>query len=99
MSVEQNDQQEGLLYKGKPLLRKGSQIYYGNKDDKYIIFMQIQDSTKIMDLDISTNILVQLQTNEPLGKEKVIKKAEREGLYAALDLGEFWLSEELEEEK
>lgn len=99
MSVEKKDSLEGLIYKGKPLLRKGKQIYYGNKDDKYIIFMQVQDSTKIIDLDISTNILVQLQTNEALGRERVIKKAEREGLYAALDLGEFWLSEALEEEK
>lgn len=90
---------EGLIYKGKPLLRKDNQIYYGNKDDKYIIYMQVQDSTKILDLNISTNILVQLQTNVPLGKEKVLKKAERDGLYSALDLGEFWLNEAIEDEK
>ena len=88
---------EGLTYKGKPLLRNGNKIYYGNPDDKYIIYMQIQETTKIMDLDIGTEIVVQLQTNKAPGSEKVIKSAERDGLYAALDLGEFWLAEALEE--
>lgn len=88
---------EGLTYKGKPLLRNGNKIYYGNPDDKYIIYMQIQETTKIMDLDIGTEIVVQLQTNKAPGLEKVIKSAERDGLYAALDLGEFWLAEALEE--
>ena len=88
---------EGLTDKGKPLLRNGNKIYYGNPDDKYIIYMQIQESTKIMDLDIGTEIVVQLQTNKAPGLEKVIKSAERDGLYAALDLGEFWLAEALEE--
>ncbi len=88
---------EGLMYKGKPLLRSGNKIYYGNPDDKYIVFMQIQETTKIMDLDISTEIAVQLQTNKAPGFEKVIKSAERDSLYEALDLGEFWLTEALEE--
>ncbi len=98
MAEKKKDTSKGLRYKGKPLVRKGNHIYYGNKDDKYLIFMQVRESTKIIDLDVSTNILVQLQTNDPPGKEKVIKKAERDGLYAALDLGEFWLNEALEED-
>ena len=87
-----------LMYKEKPLLRRGNMIYYGNPDDEYIVMLQIQETTKILDLDISTLITVNLQTNTIPGKERVIKTAEREGLFSELDLGEYWLSEQLGEE-
>lgn len=87
-----------LTYKGKPLMRKGKQIYYGNADDKYRVYLEVEDETELLGLNISTSVSVQLQTNDVPGKEKVIKKAERDGLYAALDLGEFWLTEILAEE-
>lgn len=87
-----------LTYKGKPLMRKGRKIYYGNTNDKYRVFLEIDDDTEILGLSIATHVNVQLQTNEIPGKEKVIKKAERDGLYAALDLGEFWLTDILAEE-
>ncbi|MDD3766283.1 MAG: hypothetical protein PHF89_03710 [Eubacteriales bacterium] len=95
---KKKDEKKFLQYKGKPLVRKGTQIYYGNHDDKYIISMLVKSSTRIIDLDVSTRIEVKLQTNEAPGKEKVIKKAEREGIYSALDLGEFWLQEALAED-
>lgn len=101
MPIKKNKEpevKEGLLYKGKPLLRRGSLLYYGNADDKYIVSMQINESTQLIDLDIATNITVQLQTNEIPGKERVLKSAERDGLYEALDLGAFWLEEALSEE-
>lgn len=87
-----------LTYKGKPLMRKGKQIYYGNTDDKYRVYLEVEDETELLGLNIATNVTVQLQTNDVPGKEKIIKKAERDGLYAALDLGEFWLTEILAEE-
>ena len=37
-----------LMYKDKPLVRKGNTIYYGNMSDKYVIMFQIL-STKDMD--------------------------------------------------
>lgn len=87
-----------LTYKDRPLIRRGNLLYYGNHDDKYIVALTIQESTNLIDLDIATNVLVALQTNEAPGKERIIKKAERDGLYAALDLGEYWLTEILSEE-
>jgi len=99
MPAKKKDVESGLEYKGKPLLRRGNLIYYGNADDKYIITLLVQDAKKIMDLDVATNVLIQLQTNEIPGREKIIKKAERDGLYSALDLAEFWLEDALSEEK
>ena len=91
-------EQNILTYKGKPLMRKGDEIYYGAAEDAYRVYLEIDEKTELMGLDISTHIVVKLQTNDAPGKEKVIKQAEREGLYAALDLGEYWLTDALSEE-
>ena len=85
-----------LMYKEKPLQRKDNLIYYGNEEDDYIIMLQIEKTKNLDDLEISGKINVVLQTNEAPGREKVIKKAERNGLYEALDLGSFWLEDVLE---
>ena len=92
-------EKEYLTYKGKPLVRRGNLIYYGNHEDKYIVTLNITDTTNLIDLDIATNVVVTLQTNDVPGKEKVLNKAEREGLYDALDLGEYWLTDKLSEEE
>ena len=96
--ADKANEQKILTYKGKPLMRKGNEIYYGNVDDKYRIYIEIDENTDIMGLDIATHVNVQLQTNEAPGKAKLIRKAERDGLYAALDLGEYWLTDILSEE-
>lgn len=96
--AEKENEKKILTYKGKPLMRKGKQIYYGNTDDKYRVYLEVEEDTEILGLNIATHVSVQLQTNDLPGREKVIKKAERDGLYAALDLGEFWLTDILSEE-
>ena len=30
-----------LTYKGKPLVRKGNEIYYGNMTDPYVLYLQV----------------------------------------------------------
>ena len=80
-----------LQYKGKPLVRRGNMIYYGNPSDKYIILMIVNDSKKVDDLEVSTSVTIQLQ--ESGESAKLIKKAEREGMYAAMDIAEYWLEE------
>jgi len=86
-----------LTYKSKPLQRKDNLLYYGNIDDENIIVMQILNSKKENDLEISGAVAVALQTNTVPGKEKILKTAQRDGLFAALDLAEFWLTESLGE--
>lgn len=96
--AEKANEQKILTYKGKPLMRKGNDIYYGNVDDKYRVHLEIDENTDLMGLEIATHVNVMLQSNDAPGKEKVIKKAERDGLYAALDLGEYWLTDILSED-
>jgi hypothetical protein len=84
-----------FLYKGKPLVRRGNMIYYGDPKDRYIILFIIKSAKRVEDLDVSTSVTIQLQTNDT-NKPKVIKQAEREGLYAAMDIAEYWLMDALE---
>lgn len=84
-----------LLYKGKPLIRRGNMVYYGDPQEKYMIVMIITASTKKKDLEVTTGVTIQLMYNDGK-KEKMIKQAEREGMYAAMDIAEYWLDDALE---
>lgn len=86
-----------LMYKGRPIVRRNNVIYYGFLDDKFLVQMVVQETEKIMDTEIASKVSVQLQTNNTKlqGKERMIKKSEREGLFAALDLGAVWLEDAL----
>lgn len=90
---------KGLTYKGKLLARKGNIIYYGNPEDDYIIMMNITNTEEKEGYEITSKVTVSLQTNTGGIKEKIIKKVEREGLFKALDIAEFWLFDALETEE
>jgi hypothetical protein len=87
----------GLSYKGRPLRRKDNLIYYGDMSEKYIIMYQILSTKKVGDLDVATRVGIQLQLTaaDLKGRDRVIKKAEKSSLYAAMDLGSIWLERQL----
>ena len=82
-----------LMYKDKPLVRKGNTIYYGNMSDPYVVLLQIVSSKKVNDLDVADKVTVQLLTTDPDArpKDRIIKKSEKKGLYQAMDIGSIWL--------
>ncbi len=86
-----------LTYKGRPLRRKDSLIYYGSMAEKYIIMLQILDSRKNQDLDVASKVSVQLQLTDPdlKSRDRVVKKTEKESLYAAMDVASVWLERAL----
>lgn len=85
-----------LMYKGKPLIRCGDRIYYGNLQDKYILALDITESEDVKDAKRSTKVKIQLMDNSgELGKGQVFRKAERDNLYKAIDIGEWWLHDAL----
>ena len=92
-------EQKLLNYRGFPLLRQGNLIYYGNITDKFIIMIQIMDTTKVKDIEQSTKVLVQLQFSDPnvRSRSRVVKKSEKKGLYEAMDLASVWLTRALTE--
>ena len=86
-----------LQYKGRPLQRKDNFIYYGSFADKYIIMMQVLETKKVKDLDVASKVSVQLQLTDPSikSRDRVVKKAEKDGLYAAIDVAADWLDRAL----
>lgn len=86
-----------LTYKGRPLRRKDNLIYYGTMAEKYIIMLQILSTMKVDDLDVATKVAVQLQLTDPdlKSRDRVVKKTEKESLYAAMDVACVWLDRAL----
>lgn len=88
-----------LMYKGKPLVRSGKTIYYGYMSDPYVVIMQIVSTREVKGVEVADRVIVQLVNTDPdvRMKEKIVKKAERRGIYSALDIGSIWLERELKE--
>ena len=98
--ADATEKNEFLEYKGKPLVRNGNTIYYGNMNEDVVVVIQITSTKKVNDLDVSDRVIVQLVSTDPniRPKERIIKKAEKRGLYNAMDIGSIWLERELEKQ-
>lgn len=86
-----------LVYKNHPLRRKDNLIYYGTMAEKYIIMLQVLSSKDHSGLAVADKVSVQLQLTDPdlKSRDRVVKKSEKEDLFAALDLGATWLDRAL----
>ena len=86
-----------LTYKGKPLIRCGQKLYYGNLNDKYILVLEVVETEKYKDILLSKKVKFYLMDNTgDLGKGQIYRRGERENLYKALDIGEWWLKDALQ---
>ena len=85
------------MHKNHPLRRVDTLIYYGSMADKYIVMFQILDTKKEQDLNVATRVSVQLQLTDPdlRSRDRVVKKSEKDSLYAAMDVGTIWLERAL----
>lgn len=94
---ENAEKKQGLIYKGKPLIRKDNTLYYGSMSDKYIIMIQILEAKIVSGLESASKVSVFLQQTSPNvhPKDRVIRKTEKNGLYEALDVGAVWLERAL----
>ena len=86
-----------LMYKGKPLVRSGNTLYYGDMSDPYVILMQISPTHPGYDMDMAEKISIQLLATDTnlRPKERIVRKSEKVGLYNALDIGSIWLERAL----
>lgn len=86
-----------LEYKGHPFQRKDNIIYYGSFADKYIIMLQILDTKKVGDMNVASKVSVQLQLTDASikSRDRIVKKAEKDGLYSAMDVAVVWLDRAL----
>ena len=86
-----------LSYKGHPLRRKDNLIYYGTMAEKYIIMLQILSTQNVDGLEMANKVSVQLQLTDPdlKSRDRVVKKSEKDSLYAAIDVASVWLERAL----
>lgn len=89
--------QNFLMYKGKPLVRKGNSIYYGYMSESYVAMLTVQSTKKHGDLTLADKVLVQIIATDPTvpPQEMVIKKSVKNGLYSAIDIANIWLERQL----
>lgn len=90
-----------LTYKGRPLVRCGNDIYYGNMTDPYIVYLQILTTKKENGIDVADKVhIVLLSTDDskPL-PERIARQANKLGLFNALSFGDIMLRGQLKENK
>lgn len=87
-------EQTALIYNGRPLVKRGNEVIYGDINEPFYIHINILETENEKDLELATFVVVSLMQGV-----KVVKKAEREGIYRALDIGAFWLEDALANNK
>jgi hypothetical protein len=88
-----------LLYKGKPLVRSGNILYYGDMSEPHVVMLQILTTKELGGIEVADKVQVQLMSTDPdlKMKDRISKKVERRGLYNAMDIGSIWLQRALNE--
>ena len=82
-----------LTYKGKPLVRKDNELYYGRMTDAYVLYLQILSTKQSGNMQVADKVHLQLlSTDETKTPEaRVARQTTKNGLYNALDIGSIWL--------
>ena len=93
------DKKNFFYYKDKPLVRCNSVIYYGDTHDKYIVKLQIENSENQKNQTSANKVFIKLLKTESSSNlyDEVIKTAEKEELFTAIELADIWLHKALEE--
>ena len=83
------DESEFLEYKGRPLVRKDNDIYYGDLSANYHVFMMIMaEKPSSKGTEVPATVMVQLMAKDSMRPEKqTISKS----LADALETADAWL--------
>lgn len=86
-------------YKGKPLVRSGDTIYYGDMAEPYVVMLQIKSTKQVNGEEVADKVSVQLMSTDPnTPPMDIVKKhTEKEGIYEAIDIASIWLGRALAE--
>ncbi len=90
--AKKKEEAKALLYKGRQLVKRGNVVIYGDVNDEYYLRMTILKTKMIEDVEIGTYIYIELISSKD---DKTVKKAERQDMFEALDIGGFWLEDAL----
>lgn len=86
-----------LMYKGKPIVRCGNEIYYGDMNDEFVVRFEILSYKKEGKIQVADKVSVLLlkSDTEIAMKDRIVKESTKESLFDALDLGFTWLERAL----
>ena len=81
-----------LTYKGRPLVRGGNTIYYGNMSDDYVCVLQVLTEKEENGEQVPDKIQIQLLKTDPEIPimERFVKNGERRGLANAMEIATIW---------
>jgi hypothetical protein len=82
-----------MTYKGYPLVRRGSDIYFGYMCDDYVVMLQAERAENVDGVSVAKKVrFYQMSTDEKLNPiEAIVKTSERDSLYDALEVAATWL--------
>jgi hypothetical protein len=94
-NVDSNVKGSFLIYRNMPLVREGNMLYYGDMDNKYVLFLMILSEQEIKTpsgkvVKVADNILGQILLTDPnvSDADRMVKMfTDKRGLCAALDFG------------
>ena len=99
MSYQANGiQGEFLTYLGKPLVREGNLLLYGDMSEPYCLQMMILTEKEVSVRSVTTTvpdgIIVQILSTDTSKSftQRLEKQFEKNGLFEALDIGIAWLT-------
>ena len=92
-----NQKSDMLMFKGRPLIRSGNEIYYGDMAEPVVARMEIRTAADFLDLKLPGKVRVfLLSTDESLNPiERIKKNSEKNSLYEAIETASIWLDLEL----
>jgi hypothetical protein len=82
-----------LEYKGKPLVREGDTICYGDMEDKCILILEIMSYKSTENGELPDKILIQVVDSK--NQANILRQGSKSGLYDAFEIGLVWLEHEL----
>ena len=83
-----------LYYKNKPLVREKDTICYGDFSEKCVLIFEIMSYTEVEGQKVPGKIFIQVLESET---GKILKQADKEGMYDAFTYGIFWYEKFLTE--
>lgn len=83
-----------LEYKGKPLVRCGDEIYYGDMSDSHVVKFSILSKSADGEPN-KINIQLLKSDTELKEKDRVVKESTKTTMFEALDVGFVWLERTL----
>ena len=86
-----------LTYKEKPIVKCGTEIYYGNMTEPFVIRFTLLSTVKAGENEIPGKVRVELLKSDTQlpDKERIVKASEKDSFFDALDVGFVWLERNL----